>query len=81
MGMRKDGTSNLRHCLVDKGRTHALFHCWNHWSCVLEPSLLVGGHPGGCVSGTRAVVELDDGTMKLCDILDVRFTDRGGKRE
>lgn len=66
---------NLRPCLIDNGKTSAWFHCWNHWSHVLEPSILVGGHPGGVVAGTYAIVELDDGSIQQCHPTDIRFVD------
>lgn len=41
----------------------ALFHCWDHVSNVITPSPMVGGHPGGVIAYTTAIVELEDGKI------------------
>lgn len=42
---------NLRPCVLtkygDKSKYKALFHCWIHYSDVIPPSNVVGGHKGG----------------------------------
>ena len=65
----------LRPCyVVDNGKTQeALFHCWSFHSDIYSPSPLVGGHPGGVVARTRAIVELEDGSVVLIEPHLVKF--------
>lgn len=63
----------LRPCLI-KGK-RALFHRWNEVTQVLPPSNMVGGHCGGGVSQTFAIVELEDGTVKECYPYEIKFLD------
>ena len=53
----------------------ALFHCWNHRSELHEASPMIGGHPGGQVSGTFAIVEYEDGTIHEVEPTQIRFVD------
>lgn len=53
----------------------ALFHCWNHRSEVVGESPLRGGHPGGQISGTFAIVEYEDGTVHEVEPQNIRFVD------
>ena len=53
----------------------ALFHCWSHRSKVVGESNLRGGHPGGQVSGTFAIVEYKDGTIHEVEPTQIRFVD------
>lgn len=53
----------------------ALFHCWSHRSEVVGESHLRGGHPGGQVSGTFAIVEYEDGTVHEVEPTQIRFVD------
>ena len=53
----------------------ALFHCWSHRSEVVGESPLRGGHPGGQVSGTFAIVEYEDGTVHEVEPQNIRFVD------
>ena len=53
----------------------ALFHCWSHRSEVVGESPLRGGHPGGQVSGTFAIVEYEDGTIHEVEPTQIRFVD------
>lgn len=57
----------LRPCYVMRGESKtkekALFHNWAYFSDVVPPSLMVGGHNGGNVSRTAAIIELEDGTI------------------
>lgn len=53
----------------------ALFHCWNHRSELYDASLIIGGHPGGKVSGTFAIVEYEDGTIHEVEPTQIRFVD------
>lgn len=53
----------------------ALFHCWNHRSELVGDSPMIGGHPGGQVSGTFAIVEYEDGTVHEVEPTQIRFVD------
>ena len=53
----------------------ALFHCWNHRSELVGDSPMIGGHPGGQVSGTFAIVEYEDGTVHEVEPQNIRFVD------
>jgi hypothetical protein len=53
----------------------ALFHMLSHESHIVPPSMMVGGHSGGVVSGTLAIVEFEDGSIRKCDLEDIRFCD------
>lgn len=53
----------------------ALFHCWNHRSELVGDSSMIGGHPGGQVSGTFAIVEYEDGTVHEVEPQNIRFVD------
>lgn len=51
------------------------FHCWEHWSNVIDASPLRGGHPGGQIGQVYSIVEFKDGIrrvdpskIKFCDI-------------
>lgn len=41
------------------------FHCWEHYSTVIEPSPMIGGAPGGTVSYVNAIVETKDGVIRV----------------
>lgn len=53
----------------------ALFHCWNHRSELYGASPMIGGHPGGQVSCTLAIVEYEDGTVHEVEPQNIRFVD------
>lgn len=53
----------------------ALFHCWSHRSELCDASPMIGGHPGGQVSGTFAIVEYEDGTVHEVEPQNIRFVD------
>ena len=58
--------TRLRPCYVsiEKGKKEkALFHCWSFKSTVVEPSIMVGGHPGGVIAYSTGIVELEDGRV------------------
>ena len=74
--------AELRPCKVNlgarDGKAHivnALFHGWNHYSKVIEPSPMVGGSPGGQVSSTFAIVELENGKIRQVETYNIQFTD------
>lgn len=59
----------MRRCRVKDVKTQrtyrAKFHQWVQESWVIEPSPMVGGHPGGQMSTVYALVEFEDGTCDL----------------
>lgn len=63
----------LRPCTVDGVK--ALFHRWEDYAAVLEPSPMVGGHPGGQMRETFAIVEMEDGQIKEVKPSKVKFSD------
>lgn len=65
----------LRPCYY-KGRK-ALFHRWSDYSRVIEPSVLRGGHGGGVISGTCAIIETADGTVLEVYPTEIQFADPG----
>lgn len=74
-----DGTimvrnSEYRPCLID-GKTKALFHRWEHWSEVIPPSPMVGGHGGGVIQGDFGIVEFKDGKIGKVLPGQIQFTD------
>lgn len=63
--------TELRPCMV--GDRKALFHTWSHISQIVPPSVMVGGHSGGVVADTYALVEFEDGSVKRCEVGEVKF--------
>lgn len=63
----------LRPCEV-KGRK-ALFHGWHEASRVVPPSPMVGGHNGGEIKFTVAIIEWENGTVTECYPREVKFLD------
>lgn len=53
----------------------ALFHCWGYRSELYGASPMYGGHPGGQVSRTFAIVEYEDGTVHEIEPRNIRFVD------
>ena len=59
-----------------RSETHkALFHCWSYRSEFCDASPMIGGHPGGQVSGTFAIVEYEDGTIREVEPTHIQFLD------
>lgn len=60
----------LRPCYIDRSskkkvqKEKALFHGWSRISNVVEPSLMIGGAPGGTISYTTGIVEFEDGHVE-----------------
>ena len=50
------------------------FHCWEHYSTVIEPSPMIGGHPGGVISYVRGIVEFPDGVRQV-PVKNIEFCD------
>lgn len=66
-------TPDCRPCVVDG--MEALFHRWEDYSEIVSPSPWKGGHPGGSMRCTFAIVEMADGSIRRVEPPDVRFTD------
>lgn len=64
---------NLRPCKCN-GENY-LFHCWEHFSEIVEPSPLVGGHCGGVVGCTFGIVEDENGKVFRVPVYEITFTD------
>lgn len=60
------GTSSLRKCVVLEGKREmkAFFHLWAERSKIIPPSPMVGGHSGGVLKYTVAIVEFEDGSIR-----------------
>lgn len=68
----------MRPCLVrqkDGSQAKALFHCWAYDVYVKEPSLLLGGSPGGPVCSLWGIVEMEDGEVVGVPPEKIRFLD------
>ena len=52
-----------------------LLHCWDYRSELYDASPMIGGHLGGQVSGTFAIVEYEDGTVHVVEPQNIRFVD------
>ena len=63
----------LRPCEVNGEK--ALFHRWEEYAYVVEASPMIGGHPGGQIHETFAIVEMEDGQIKEVKPRKVRFSD------
>ncbi len=63
----------LRPCMV--GDRKGLFHRWEDYAAVIDASPMIGGHPGGQLRETYAIVELEDGQIKEFKPNKVRFCD------
>lgn len=50
------------------------FHCWEHWSNVIDASPLRGGHPGGQIGQVYGIVEFKDGVRRV-DPVKICFKD------
>lgn len=66
--------SELRPCMIDDSE-EALFHCWEEVSQIVPPSILNGGHSGGVVKETFAIVEFKNGRVTSVDKIRIRFLD------
>lgn len=52
-----------------------LFHCWEHYSEIIEPSILKGGHSGGVIGCTFGIVENENGKVFRVPAYKITFTD------
>lgn len=64
-------TGERRPCFVNGKQ--ALFHRWSDESYIVPPSLLKGGHGGGTIRETVAIVEYEDGSVERAALSAVRF--------
>jgi hypothetical protein len=69
--------TELRRCTV-KGN-NAWFHRWCDKSRIVPPSPMIGGHGGGVIRDTVAIVEHDDGTIHEYYPTEVKFIDGNNK--
>lgn len=63
----------LRPCYV--GNKKALFHKWVQRRDILPPSVARGGHVGGAIEYTLALVEFENGQAYEVQPKDIRFAD------
>lgn len=66
-------SAEYRPCTVAGKR--ALFHKWEENSEIYAPSPMVGGHNGGVVKYTLAIVEFEDGHVERVRPQDIMFID------
>lgn len=52
------------------------FHRWEDVSKIIPPSNIIGGHEGGELKQTLAIVELEDGTVKEVYPTQIRFVSK-----
>lgn len=71
----KEYVFNKKKCRYEPNgeEVKALFHCWVCEAGVVAPSALIGGHSGGTIVKTMALIELSEGTMMKVDPDDIRF--------
>jgi len=74
--------AEMRPCVVkgEKGDHKALFHRWSDTSSIIPPSPMVGGHGGGEVRRTLAIVEFEDGNVAEISPEYIRFLDRNKEK-
>ncbi|MDD3662271.1 MAG: hypothetical protein PHT84_00190 [Candidatus Pacebacteria bacterium] len=68
----------LRPCIVEmpgKKYKNALFHRWIEKSEIVPPSPMVGGHSGGVLQFTLAIVEFEDGSVRKILPERIKFAD------
>lgn len=62
---------SYRACEVNGEET--IFHCWEQYSQVVKPSVLIGGHGGGQISQVFGIVEFKDGTIRRIQPHEIKF--------
>ena len=65
-----------RPCLTNYGEK-CFFHCWTNETRVIPPSALRGGHQGGVVSETFALLEFENGSVARYHVDQFKFIDSG----
>lgn len=73
--VKNSGWVTQRKFVKPEEKVKALFHCWSHRSKVVGESYLCGGHAAGQVSGTFAIVEFEDGTVKEIEPWNIQFVE------
>lgn len=63
----------LRPCYADGEK--AFFHKWEEKSRIVEPSPMIGGHGGGVLKYTLAIVEYESGKVAEVEPSKIRFID------
>lgn len=58
------------------GIINGRFHQFVQYSEVIEPSLMIGGHPGGTVAYPYGIVEKEDGSIIQVSPHSIKFVDR-----
>lgn len=69
---------NTRPCITWQSYSEpqrALFHGWSFVAEIFAPSIRRGGHPGGQVANTFALVEYDDGCVEELPVNKILFLD------
>jgi len=61
----------MRPCII--GDRKAVFHEWGQASKVVDPSPLIGGHPGGTIQWAVGIVEYEDGSVEQVFADDIKF--------
>lgn len=57
------------------GLYKAIFHRWVEERKLVDASPLQGGHPGGCIAATFALIETEDGKMWMVVPDSIQFID------
>ena len=65
--------NRFRLCMV--GKKKALFHRWTEERQLVGASPMIGGHPGGEIASTIAIVEYMDGRVERVLPEQIRFLD------
>lgn len=65
-------TQERRLCTVNEETGY--FHTWEQHSKPIDPSPMLGGHPGGVVSQLFGIVEFEDGVRRV-DPTEIKFCD------
>lgn len=63
-----------RICIINNNEK-ALFHKWVTRKNVIEPSPMIGGHPGGEIQFELGIVEFEDGTIAEVAPHQIKFID------
>jgi hypothetical protein len=66
-------TIDLRLCKVNNKK--ALFHRWSDKTRIVEPSPMIGGHPGGVLKYTVGIIEYENGEIAECLPNEIQFLD------
>jgi hypothetical protein len=67
--------NNLRPCIIYPSKKKGLLHGIFQESEIYKPSLMVGGHNGGVVANSIAVVEVEGGQLIRVNPFDLKMLD------